>query len=148
MDETSCEAVVRRWFEQVWNTEDGERNVPALRAPDARSYGLGDAEIDGVDPYVVWVRAVKRVLSDIRVTVEQTVSDGRHVAARLRFTARHGAQTIDISGMGIIEVKDGRILRAWNQWDVAGLLVQTGLSHGPTTLGTAIAALAKHAVVD
>jgi limonene-1,2-epoxide hydrolase len=142
---TDTEAVVRTWFERVWNEPDGERHIAMLRHPEAVSRGLSADAISGIDPYVAFLRNVKRTLRDARVEVEQLLSDGAHVAARARLQGRVGSRAVDIEGLGIMEVRDGRIYRAWNQWDVPKLLAQLGIPVAHATLESVFTALAKDA---
>jgi predicted ester cyclase len=73
---------------------------------------------------------------DIVIDVERAVSQGDMVAVHCHLTAKHtgddlGIQAthkpIDMWGMGMARVRDGKIVEAWNSYDFLTMYQQVGL---------------------
>jgi steroid delta-isomerase-like uncharacterized protein len=74
-----------------------------------------------------------QMLADIRFVVEDTLTDGDKVAARLTASATaktdmHGIQatgrSYEIGEIHIFRLRDGRIVEHWHQFDTAGMMRQ------------------------
>jgi len=125
----------RRWFEQVWN----QGNVDAadqLAAPDfvAHGHAPNDATI-GIPQFKQFARAVLAAFPDIRVTVEDTISEGDRTVIRWHAHGTHqgpfmgvapkGA-AISVRGVSVMRFANGKIVEAWDNWDQLGMLIQIG----------------------
>jgi predicted ester cyclase len=69
------------------------------------------------------------------VTVEDTIAEGDKVAARCTVRATHAGdglgfaatqRAMEITGIAIVRVKDGKIIEAWNNFDFMGMFQQLG----------------------
>jgi len=129
-------ALVRRWFEEVWN-QGREETIDELLAPDGVAHGLGDTEVDvrGPGEFKPFVRNLRGSLPDVRMTVEDLVAEGDRVAVRLSVEGTHrGAnfgvaptgRRIRIAGIVLVRIAGGKIVEGWNSWDQLGLLRQIG----------------------
>ena len=89
-------------------------------------------------------RAYRDAFPDLRLTVEQAVTEGDYVA--LRWTARgtHRGELFGIpatgkeatvTGISFDRWADGKIVESWTNWDTLGLLQQLGAV--PAALQTA-----------
>ena len=72
---------------------------------------------------------------DIEVVVEDTVSEGDKVAARCTVRGKHQSdslgfaatqQPMEITGITIVRVRDGKIVEAWNNFDFMSMFKQLG----------------------
>ena len=131
------DAITREWFKQVWD-EGREDAIDRLMAPDAKVHGLGAPG----EPPMVGPAAFKKVfhmfreaLGDLEIAVERTVVQGDNCAAYCRVKGRHvghalgGAPTnqpIDINGITITRVQNGRIVEGWNCFDFLTMYQQIG----------------------
>jgi steroid delta-isomerase-like uncharacterized protein len=118
---------MERWYEEVWN-KGQESAIDAMAEPDAIAHGLGEdgGDVEGVENFKVFFRTFQSALSDIRVVVEDTITEGDRSVARVKVTAKHtGASlgvpakgnTVQFSGVSIARLKDGKIAEAWNYFD-------------------------------
>lgn len=123
--------LAHRWFEEVWNK--GRRDaIHEMMAPDAVLHE-GGADSVGPDGFYPFFDRFNATLSEIHVTVHDTVSEGDRICTRWSFTGKHtGAglgipptgKTIHVTGMGIIRVAGGKLVEGWQNWDMLGMMQQ------------------------
>lgn len=131
------ETIVHRWFDEVWNQGKGEL-IEELMAPDVVAHGLSDKDgkdIVGVDRFRKFYQSFRGAIPDIRILVEDTVTEGHKVVGRCRVTGTHTGEglgfaptnkPIDFSGVAWVWIKDGKITDSWNNFDFLGLFQQLG----------------------
>lgn len=129
--------LVHRWFEEVWN-QRREDTIDELLAEDAVVNGLSDAEgntIRGPESFKGFHRAFLSAFPDIKVTIEDTVTEGDKIAVRCSVRATHTGegvgvsptnQTVEFTGLGFAIIKDGKIVEAWNEFDFMKMYSQLG----------------------
>ena len=134
------EEIARAWFEQVWN-RGSEQAIDALMAPAAKFHGLspvGDEPVVGPAAFKPFVKQFRNAFPDIRVEINQLISEGDKVAVHCTVTGTHRGETlgvpatnthVEIAGMGLARIENGRIAEAWNTFDFAALYKQLGLQH-------------------
>jgi steroid delta-isomerase-like uncharacterized protein len=138
--------VVRRWFQEVWN-EGRSATIDELLAPDAIAHGLGEHGRDarGPEEFRPFFDVLRRAFPDFHITVEDTVVQGDHAAARWTARGTHtgvfgelppSGRQFAVTGMSFVRIRDGRIAEGWNSWDLHGLLQQIAPKAGaaPVTL--------------
>lgn len=130
-------ALIRRWFEEVWN-KGREDAIDEMFAADGIAHGLTDESgeaMRGPIDYKPFFRSFRTAFPDIEVIVEDTVSEGDKVAARCRVRGKHQSDTLgfaatqqpmDITGITIVRVRDGKIVEAWNNFDFMSMFRQLG----------------------
>ena len=130
-------AVLRRWFEEVWNKGRAEA-IDEMFAEDGVAYGLADAsgaELRGPANFRVFHRKFREAFPDVVVSVDDTVSEGDKVAARCTVRGRHEGDTlgfaatsrpVEFTGMTFARVRDGKIVEAWNNFDFMSMFQQLG----------------------
>ena len=69
----------------------------------------------------------RRVLSDLRIHVEDQVSEGDRVASRWMAEGNHRGRAIRLKGITISRFADGRIVEDWSISDSLSLLRQLGV---------------------
>jgi steroid delta-isomerase-like uncharacterized protein len=130
------EALVRRFYEEVWNRGnlDVADEVFAadyvrhdLRAGDAAPGPQGQKDI---------AAAFRRAFPDLDFAVEFTFGDGEYVAGRWTATGTHTGDWADVpptgrgmrfSGVNLFRFgDDGKVVELWNHRDDLGLLQQLG----------------------
>ncbi len=121
----------RRWFEQVWNK--GRREVVAEMLAPGSVLHEGSSHAVGPEGFYPFYDRLKAALSEIHARVEDTIVEGDKLCIRWSFAAKHTGQglgiepagaAIDITGILIIRVADGKIAEAWQNWDMLGMLEQ------------------------
>jgi len=128
------EAVMREWFQQVWNERRAEA-IDRLMAPDAVVHGLGAAPISGPTAFKPFHQTLCAAFDKLNVEVVQTVTEGNRVTALCRVTGRHvgGAlggpatgRSVDFWGTTIGRIENGQIVEGWNTFDFLTMYQQIG----------------------
>lgn len=130
MPQTARE-VGRLWFEVIWNR--GRRSAIAeLLAPTAVLHDAGMDSI-GVAPFYLFFDRMQDTFSDIHVEVEDILAEYDKACIRWTFTAQHTGYGFSIpptgayvraTGLSVIHVEDGKVVEAWQNWDMLGLMEQ------------------------
>jgi steroid delta-isomerase-like uncharacterized protein len=121
----------RRWFELVWN--QGRREAIAeMLAPDGVIHD-GGIDTRGPDGFYPFFDRMSASFSDLHVTVEDTIAEGDKVCVRWTCKARHtgdglgiaaSGKNIHVTGVAICRVADGKIVEAWQNWDMMAMMEQ------------------------
>ena len=129
-------ALVRRWFEEVWNKGRAEA-IDEMFAEDGVAHGLSDAgeSLRGPAGFRPFFHSFHGAFPDTEIVVEDVIAEGARVAARCSVRARHQGDTlgfratnrpIEITGMVFTRIRDGKIVEAWNNFDFMTLFRQLG----------------------
>ncbi len=130
-------ALMRRWFEEVWN-KGREEAIDELLAEDGVANGLADESgeaLRGPVGFKPFFRRFREAFPEIEVTVEDTVSEGDKVAARCTVRGAHRGDSlglaatnrpVEFTGICIVRVADGKIAEAWNNFDFMSMFQQLG----------------------
>src|SRR5262245_42446301 len=117
-------ALVRRWFEEVWNQGRAE-TIDALLAPNGRAHGLGDVP-PGPAGFKSFHAAFRNAFPDIRITLDDVIAEGDLVAFRFSANATHRGdglgfaatnRSAEFTGMGFVRVRNGQLVEGWNNYD-------------------------------
>jgi predicted ester cyclase len=144
MIENENTAIVRRWFEEVWNQRRLE-TIDELLAPDAVSYDLAgpDSTLRGRDAFRAAAETLLDAFGELHFTVEEIFGVEDRVAIRLSLRFRHTGQLGELPPTGnaatvpvmcMLTVRDGIIQGGWNNWDVASALRATNAPATQTTI--------------
>ena len=130
-------ALVRRWFEEVWNKGRAEA-IDELFAADGLAHGLADETgepLRGPADFRVFHGKFREAFPDIEVTVEDVCAEGDKVAARCSVRGRHQSDSlgfaatgspVEFTGMTFARVRGGQIVEAWNNFDFMSMYQQLG----------------------
>jgi predicted ester cyclase len=133
-------AVVRRYYEELWNTGDSAL-VEECFAPDVRIQGH-PVGWDGLrDGLAGWLTA----FPDIRHRVDHLVAEGDLVAAHVHFAGTHRGvfhegdlgtwpptgRSVDVQEMNFFRLAAGKVVEMWVVWDQVGFAQQLGVSLPP-----------------
>ncbi len=128
-------ALVRRWFEEVWNRGRAEA-IDEMFAEDGVAHGLADASgepLRGPASFRPFHRSFREAFPDIEVVVEDVIAEGDKVVARNTVTGTHRGEylglpptgrTIAYSEIFIFRFANGRIAETWGVVDVFSQLRQ------------------------
>ena len=133
-------ALTRRWFEEVWN-KGRDDAIDEMMAPEGVAHGLEEAggRLSGPAAFKRFYNQFRSGFPDTRVTIDQIIAEGDLVAVRFTARATHAGDGLGIKATGrpvtvtalaMARWRDGRIVEAWNEFDVAGLLRQIGPAAG------------------
>jgi steroid delta-isomerase-like uncharacterized protein len=126
-------ALVRRYWQEA-----SRRGLPAVMdeflAPDVVSHPPTSPEpIHGLDAFKQFIAAQFGAFPDMAVTVEDLISEGDRVAARVTTWGTHEGELMGLpptgrrvewSGISMTRHADGRIVEQWGEFDALGLLQQ------------------------
>lgn len=127
------ETILCRWVEDVWN-KGCEKTIDELFDDDAVAdypYNSDKTPIYGKEDYKNFVRFIRSLFTDIRVTIEQIASDDQKVIALCTFVANHRKiadenpsvnNQIKVSGLSQIIIENDKITRAWCNIDLFGAI--------------------------
>jgi steroid delta-isomerase-like uncharacterized protein len=126
-------ALVRRWFQEVWNKGRGVA-IDEMLAADAVIHGLGD-NLHGPAGFKQFHTAYRNAFPDVKIQIDDIVAEGDIVAARWSGTGTHRGDGLGVPptgkevhfrGMVFIRVKDGKLVEGWNNFDQLAMLQQIG----------------------
>lgn len=127
---------MRRWFEEVWN----QRNESAIDEMFA-AHGKGHhfpqtgGTFNGPDEFKPVYKSFCSAFPDLRVIVDEVISEGNRAAARWTAMATHSGEglgipptgnKITLPGSSFAIIEDGKMIEAWNFIDMGHLYEQLG----------------------
>jgi len=129
-------ALVRRWFEEVWNKGRAEA-IDELFAADGLAHGLAaDGSIvrgpAGFKPFHAQFRGA---FPDMSIQIEDIIAEGDKVAVRCSVRGRHSGDHLGVAashspvefhGISIVRIRDGKIVEGWNNFDFMKMYQQIG----------------------
>lgn len=124
--------IVRRFYEDIWNHGDLEA-IPEICHAEMEFRGsLGDTK-HGHEEFADYVRYVWGALEEYRCHIEDAVSEGNRVFAKMLFVGTHEGEflgyaptrkTVKWAGAALFAIENERIRKLWVLGDVHGLLCQ------------------------
>jgi steroid delta-isomerase-like uncharacterized protein len=143
MSETN-KAIAKRWFEEVWNKHRREA-IAELLTPDAQIHD-GDQVSTGPDGFYPFFDRMSATFSEMHITPHQAIAEGDMVCLRWSCTMRHTGdglgmpatnKRLEITGISIVRVANGKLIAGWQNWDMLGLLQQINAAPVAATYITA-----------
>ncbi len=130
-------ALLRRWFDEVWNGRD-TAIVHQCLGPDSvlRNPGAEGGALRGPDGFLAFRDTLLRAFPDIALTVHEVVESGPMAAARWSARMTHtgpglgippSGAPVTITGMTMARVENGKVVEAWDEWDQLKLSTACGL---------------------
>lgn len=129
---------IHRWFEEVWNNRNADA-IDEMFAEDGVANGFNDGDgnpLRGPTGFKVLHTQFLSAYPDLKITVEDTVVEGDKIAARCRVTGTHKGgslgvaptdQPVEFTGMTIVQVRDGKIVEAWNEFNFMDMYDKLGV---------------------
>jgi steroid delta-isomerase-like uncharacterized protein len=144
MIENENTAIVRRWFEELWNQRRLE-TIDELLAPDVVSYDLAGpgATIYGREAFRAAAQTLLAAFGETHFTVDDIFGVEDQVAVRLSLRLKHTGplgglpptgKVVTVPVMCMIQVRNGKIMSGWNNWDVATALRAANAPPEQTTI--------------
>ena len=130
-------ALIRRWFEEVWNKGRAEA-IAEMLAADAVVHGLSDdaaKPLRGPAGFLPFHTQFREAFPEIKVIVEDAIAEGDKVVARCSVRGKHTGDSlgfeatqaqVEFTGIAIVRVKDGKFVEAWNNFDFMKMYQQLG----------------------
>ena len=139
MSETN-KAIVRRYAEEVIS-RGNLAVIDELCAADYTSNPPGFPPTDREGDKQL-VQMFRTAFPDLRKTIEDLVAEGDKVVERARYQGTHQGEfqgipptgkKVNITGMHVFNIKDGKIVETWGVVDQLGMLQQLGVVPTPET---------------
>ncbi|MEO8096936.1 MAG: ester cyclase [Acidobacteriota bacterium] len=120
-----------RWFEQVWN--QGRREAIAEMLAPGGVIHEGPQDAVGPEGFYPFFDRMVATFSEVHVTVEDTLAQDDRLCIRWTFQATHtgdglglpaSGKRVHITGITLVRIKDGKMVEAWQNWDMLGLMHQ------------------------
>jgi steroid delta-isomerase-like uncharacterized protein len=136
------QTIVHDWFERVWN-QGSAQAIDDLLAEDACVHGLKGADgsdVGGRTEFKIMHAAFRDAFPDMRIEVDECLKDGDRLAFRCIVRGTHAGgglglqatgRSVEFMGMGIVRVRDGKIVEAWNTFDFQNMFAQIKPESGP-----------------
>jgi steroid delta-isomerase-like uncharacterized protein len=131
-------ALVRRWFEEVWNKGRAEA-IDEMFDENGIAHGLSDdpsKPITGPREFRPFHTVFREAFPNMMIVVEDMVAEGDRVAARCSVRAKHEGNfleraatqsPVEFTGITIVRIDNGKIVEAWNNFDFMTMHRQIGL---------------------
>jgi len=131
------EALIRRWFEEVWNQKRPEQ-ITEMMSEDVVAHGMGAdaAPIYGTDAFRQSFDLFTGAFPDLQITIEQCMAAGDRVVVLLRCEATHGGDNLGVPATGkrvtfpvmsMTRCHKGKIVEGWNVLDLMTAFRQMGV---------------------
>jgi steroid delta-isomerase-like uncharacterized protein len=123
--------VVRRWIDEAWSTGDTAVAADLLTEGFALHDPVASREVVGRDAERALIDGFREAISGLTFTIDDVVAHDDDVT--IRWTARgiHGGELLgiaatgrdlEIRGVDMYRLEDGRIAESWTFWDLPGLI--------------------------
>jgi steroid delta-isomerase-like uncharacterized protein len=130
-------ALMRRWFKEVWK-EGKNRTIHELMDENCIAVGEEQAgvELHGPREFEEFANRFRGAFPDQAIEVEDVFGAGDKVVVRWSAKMTHTGdqlgfpatnKKVKVSGISIAVIKDGKIIRGWDNWDQLGLMQQLGV---------------------
>ena len=130
-------AVVRREMAELFNHTGNLDAVEEIISPDYVSYEPTSGETRGIEGARQFAATFRQAFPDLQNTIEDMVAEGDKVVVRFRARGTHDGETeafgpatgkwMEITGITIKRVSEGKIAEAWTNFDALGMMQQLGM---------------------
>jgi steroid delta-isomerase-like uncharacterized protein len=124
--------LVQRFYDEMWNRFD-RGLVRELLTADVHFRGSLGREVVGHEEFCEYMEYVRAAFPDFTNVIEETVTEGDRLFARLTYRGTHRGEVFGIAptgrrvqyaGAALFRFRAGRIAEVWVLGDVHGLLSQ------------------------
>jgi steroid delta-isomerase-like uncharacterized protein len=126
--------LIKRWFEEVWN-KGRTSAIDEMVTSQTVVHGLAPAPMN-MDAFKQFHAAYRNAFPDVRIQVDDVITEGEKVAVRWSCAATHRGdglgfaatnQPVRFSGITIVRIDNGKLVEGWNAYDQLGMLQQIGV---------------------
>ena len=122
-------AIARRYFDEILNTGSAAA-VDAIIAADV-VFRNPPAVVKGIAEFRKLVAALRGAFPDLHFTLEDELAEGNKVATRWVMRGTQGVRKMDVSGMDIFLIENGKIREIWVNMDSLAQAQQMGTVPAP-----------------
>jgi steroid delta-isomerase-like uncharacterized protein len=140
-------ALLRRWFKEVWK-EGKNRTIYELMDENCIAVGQDQpgVELHGPREFEEFANRLRGAFPDHVIEVEDVFGAGDKVVLRWSGVMTHTGdqpgipatnKKVKVTGITIAEIKNGKIIRGWDNWDQLALMQQLGVVAVPAKAAAA-----------
>jgi predicted ester cyclase len=122
-------AIARRYFDEILN-KGSAAAIDAIVAPDV-VFRNPPAVVKGMADFRKLVASLRGAFPDLHFTLEDELAEGNKVATRWVMRGTQGARKMDVSGMDIFLIENGKIKEIWVNMDSLAQAQQMGTVAAP-----------------
>jgi predicted ester cyclase len=122
-------AIARRYFDEILNKGSAPA-IDSLVAPDV-VFRNPPAVVKGIDDFRKLVATLRAAFPDLHFTREDELAEGSKVAIRWVMRGTQGTRKMDVSGMDIFLIENGKIRQIWVSMDSLAQAQQLGTVPAP-----------------
>ena len=122
-------AIARRYFDEILN-KGSAAAIDAIIAPDV-VFRNPPALVKGIADFRRLVAALRGAFPDLHFTIEDELGEGNKVASRWVMRGTQSTRKMDVSGIDIFLIEDGKIREIWVNMDTLAQAQQLGTAPGP-----------------
>jgi predicted ester cyclase len=117
-------AIARRYFDEILN-KGSAAAVDSIIAADV-VFRNPPAVVKGIAEFRKLVASLRGAFPDLHFTLEDELAEGNKVATRWVMRGTQGARKVDVSGMDIFLIENGKIREIWVNMDTLAQAQQMG----------------------
>jgi len=130
------EALVRRWYAEFWCKGNADAADEFVHPDFVDHQALPGTQL-GIAGLKDFIRAWRIAFPDMHEVIDLMVSDGDMVIGRFRLSGTHKGEFfgipatgrhIEITGIDMLRLRDGKIVEFWYNEDTLGLFRQLGVA--------------------
>lgn len=131
-------AIARRFLDELWN----RGNFAVIDELLARDYdGHSSTVVRGPEGAEAFIPTVRAAFPDFQFKILDQIAEGDKVATRWKLSGTHegpfqgappSGERVEMTGITIFRVADGRLIEGWTNEDQLGLFQQIGAIPAPT----------------
>jgi predicted ester cyclase len=121
---TDNKAIARRYFDDILN-KGSAAAIDAIVAPDV-VFRNPPAVVKGIADFRSLVASLRKAFPDLHFTLEDELAEGNKVATRWIMRGTQGTRKVDVSGMDIFLIENGKIREVWVNMDTLTQAQQMG----------------------
>jgi steroid delta-isomerase-like uncharacterized protein len=128
--------VTQRFFGEMFS-EGNLGLIEQVASPDYRLHTPPNPIVLGQEGLKQFVTLYRTAFPDLRFTLEEQVVEGDRVVTRWTARGTHSGplqgipptgKVVEVTGMTLSRVVEGKMTEAWVNWDMLGLLQQLGVA--------------------
>jgi len=126
---TDNKAIARRYFADILNTGSAAA-IDAIVAADV-VFRNPPVVVKGIEDFRKLVAALRSAFPDLNFTLQDELAEGNKVATRWVMRGTQGTRKVDVSGMDIFLIENGKIREIWVNMDTLAQARQMGTVPAP-----------------
>jgi len=128
-------ALMRRYYDEVWQKGNLAVAEELVSASFVDHMPMPE-QVPGRKGHNDAVQAIRGGFPDLKLSVEEILSDGDKAVGRWIMTATHSGmlmgipatgKSIEMQGIDVVRIESGQIVEMWHIEDVLGMLIQIGV---------------------